>query len=251
MAGGCGEDRTAGEGARADAPLLVLAASDLTAAFEVLGPAYEAATGVALTVVFGSSGNLAAQIRSGAPADLYVSANEAFVDGLVSAGWIDPETRVEIAVGRLALVVPPGRTLPRALDDLSDPGYGVIAIANPEHAPYGLAARTALQEAGVWSELGDRVVMGENVVQALQYVRTGNADAGLVALGLVLSGDVEGGSALPHRVVDADLHAPILQAAGVVRASPHAARAGDFLAWLTGPDGRAILRRFGFEPPES
>lgn len=227
-----------------EAPLLVLAASDLTIAFTELEPAYETATGTEVTTVFGSSGNLAAQIRNGAPADVFISANEFFVDDLVSAGRIDPATRVEVAVGRLALVVPPRRAVPDDLGALTDAAYRVVAIANPEHAPYGVAARSALRTTGVWSTLGDRLVMGENVVQAYQYVRTGNADAGLVALGLLRPPD------LPYRLVDPSLHDPIVQVGGVVRASRHASRAADFLAWVTGPDGRTILQRYGFEPPE-
>lgn len=258
---GCGgEDRTGRDGVHElEIPLLVLAASDLTVAFAELEAAYETATGTEVTTVFGSSGNLAAQIRNGAPADVYISANESFVDDLVSAGRIDPATRVEVAVGRLALVVPPGRAVPSDPGALTDPVYRVVAIANPEHAPYGVAARSTLQSSGVWSTLGDRLVMGENVVQAYQYVRTGNADAGLVALGLFRrvddeSGSEETGSAgadLPYLLVDDALHDPILQVGGVVRGSSQVSRAADFLAWVTGPDGRAILRHFGFEPPES
>lgn len=244
MISACGGEEAASSGAATeDEPLLVLAAANLTAPFEALEPAYEASVGEEVTFVFGSSGNLAAQIRNGAPADVYVSANESFLDGLVSDGLIDPATRVEVAVGRLALVVPAGRDVPTGLGNVSDLAYEVVAIANPEHAPYGVAARSALEAVGVWSTLGDRLVLGENVAQTFQYVRTGNADVGLVALSLVPT--------LPHRVVDAGLHPPILQVGGVVRGSSNAARAADFLTWVTGPDGRAILWRFGFEPPES
>jgi molybdate transport system substrate-binding protein len=252
VAGCGGEARTGQNGHEFEDPLLLLAASDLIVAFAELEPAYEAATGTELTTVFGSSGNLAAQIRNGAPADVYISANEAFVDDLLAAGWIDPATRVEVAVGRLALVVPPGRAVPDGPGALTDPAYRVIAIANPEHAPYGMAARSTLRSTGVWATLGDRLVMGENVVQAYEYVQTGNADAGLVAFGLIQRPDGDGGEgpALPHRVVDARLHAPILQVGGVVRPSARASRAADFLSWVTGPEGQAILRRFGFEPPQ-
>lgn len=249
----CGEEGTARGGAATgdEQPLLILAAANLTAPFEALEPAYEAAVGDEVTFVFGSSGNLAAQIRNGAPADVYVSASESFLDGLMSDGLIDAATRVEVAVGRLAVVVPPGRDVPAGLSKVSDLAYDVVAIANPEHAPYGVAARSALEAVGVWSALGDRLVLGENVAQTFQYLRTGNADLGLVALSLVLPGDDASGPALPHHVVDAALHAPILQVAGVVQASPNTRRAADFLAWLIGPDGRAILSRFGFEPPEA
>ena len=242
---GCGG--SAGDTGASDEPVLVLAAANLTAALEAAVPLYEAQTGEGVTVVFGSSGNLAAQIRNGAPADVFISANETFLDELVSEGRIDGATRTEVTVGRLALVVHPGRELPRGLPDLVDPSWEVVAIANPEHAPYGIAARSALEATGAWDALQGRLVMGENVAQTLQYVRTGNADAGLVALSLVRTGEGDPASPVPHTVVDTSLHTAILQVGGVVAESPREDRAAAFLSWLTGPDGDAVLRRYGFE----
>ncbi len=236
-----------GAGDREPQPLLVLAAANLTGAMEAAEAAYETDSREAVTVVFGSSGNLAAQIRHGAPADVYLSANERFFDELAADGFLDPATRVEVAVGRLALVVPPGRTVVERLERLDDPAYRVLAMANPEHAPYGEAARDALRAAGVWSAVKDRVVMGENVAQALQYVRTGNADAGLVALSLVVSPDP--GRGLPHAIVDPGLHLPLSQVGGVVAGSRRPEAATAFLTWMTEGRGRDILRDHGFESP--
>ena len=232
-------------------PLLVLAAANLTGAMEAVEEAYEAASGEELTVVFGSSGNLAAQIRHGAPADVYVSADETFFDGLTSDGLLSPSSRVEVAVGRLAVIVPPGRPPVDDLQVLGDPTYQVVAMANPDHAPYGAAARSVLQAAGVWPALAGRLVMGENVAQALQYVRTGNADVGLVALSLVVSPDSGSGAGPSFTVVDPALHEPLLQVGGVVTESGRPDAAAAFLSWLAGAGGRTILQRYGFEVPSS
>jgi len=231
-------------GPEEDAPLLVLGASDLLFAFEELLPLYEERTGERLDLVLGSTGNLTAQVRNGAPADLFFSANEAFLDDLIAAGKIDPDTRRVYAVGRLALVVPPGAMLPESPADLADRRFGTIAIANPEHAPYGWAAREAFRSLGVWDTVEPRLVLGESVSHALQFVRTGNADGGIVALSLVTG---EGGESVPYRVVDDGLHPQMRQVAGVLATTPHHERAEAFLKFVLSEEGQGILRRYGFE----
>jgi molybdate transport system substrate-binding protein len=243
---GCGGGREP-EPARAGGeatPVLVFAASDLQAAFSEIEAEFEAATGERLTVVFGSTGNLAAQITSGAPADVFFAANERFLDGLSAAGRIEEESRRVYALGRLALVWRAETEGPGSVGDLARPAFRTIAIANPEHAPYGMAAREALRTAGVWEAVNPRLVYGENIAQALQFVQSGNADAGVVALGLVL-----GPRYRPHRVVPDTEHAPLRQAAAVVRGSPRADAARRLLGFVTAPEGRAILARYGFDPP--
>ncbi|MEX2531814.1 MAG: molybdate ABC transporter substrate-binding protein [Gemmatimonadota bacterium] len=227
-------------------PLMVLTASDLVAAFDELVPRFEAMEGQRVDVVAGSSGQLATQIRHGAPADLFLSADAGFVDGLIADGRIDAQTRVAYAVGPLALAVPPGRTPPPHLGDLRLPAYATLTIANPDHAPYGMAAREALRTTGVWDELGPRLILAENVAQAVQFVRTGNVDVAVVALSLVHGAD---GATLPHRRVDPTLHAPLVQVAGVVEGSRQPDAARRFLEYLLSPEGQAILQGFGFEPP--
>lgn len=243
LLGGCGPRTSGGE----DADLLLLAASDLGLAFEDLVPAYESRAGERIAVVLGSTGNLAAQIRHGAPADLFFSADESFMDALIGAGHIEAASRTVYATGRLALVAPPGNGPPPPLETLAEPAFGVIAIANPEHAPYGRAAREALESVALWEPVTPRLVLGENVAHALQFVRTGNADAGLVALSLVLSAPVD--AAVPYRVVDEGHHLPLRQVAGITTTTRRAERARAFLDFVVSPEGQQVLARYGFEPP--
>jgi molybdate transport system substrate-binding protein len=239
---GCGAG-AGGDGQRGD-PLLVLAASDLQNALPEIVARYEAATGIRSTLVFGSTGNLAAQIAQGAPGDLFLAANERFVDRLGAAGHLREDTRGVYAIGRLAVVLAPGAPRAEGLEALADPRFRTVAIANPEHAPYGAAAREALTAAGLWATLERRLVYGENVSQALQFVLTGNADAGLVALG-ILAGLPE----VRHLVVDEALHRPLTQTGVVLRGSSRASAARQLLEFIVDEEGQAILRRFGFEEP--
>jgi molybdate transport system substrate-binding protein len=237
---GCSDRGSAG-----GEPVLVLAAADLQAAMPDLVAAYEAATGGRAEVVLGSTGNLTSQIEQGAPGDVLLAANESFIDRLAGRELIVPGTRRIYAIGPLVLVAAAGVPLPESVAELANPVYGTVAIANPEHAPYGMAGREAMQSAGVWDAVRPRLVLGENIAQALQFVRTGNADAGIVALGLVVQ--------LPdmvYRAVDPDLHAPLRQTGAVLRDSGRPADAAAFLDVLTGPQGREILRSHGFELPD-
>jgi molybdate transport system substrate-binding protein len=236
---GCDARRT-----DAGAPLLVLAASDLQVALPEIAERYRAGTGQPVELVFGSTGNLTAQIEQGAPADLFFAANERFLDRLIEGGHVEAGTRAVYGVGRIVVVWPDGARAVTSLEALRDPAYGTVSIANPEHAPYGTAAREALVAAGLWDELRPRLVYGENVVQADQFVRTGNADAGIVALALVL-----GAEPRAHLPIDEALHAPLRQAAGVVRRSSRPETARAFLDHVMAPAGQETLRRYGFGPP--
>jgi molybdate transport system substrate-binding protein len=242
-ASGCGEDQRV---RRAVAePLLVFAAADLQLALTELADRYTAGSGRRPDLVFGSTGNLAMQIENGAPADLFFAANQSFVERLAALGMVADGSRRVYAHGRLALVWRDGATQPHDLVALANPGYRAIAIANPEHAPYGVAAREALRAAGVWDQVRDRLVNGENIAHAYQFVRTGNADAGLVAVGLVL-----GPGSRPHLVVPETLHSPLRQEAAVMRASPRSEEAIRFLEYVLSAEGQEVLRRYGFEPPD-
>jgi molybdate transport system substrate-binding protein len=227
------------------APLLVLAASDLQLALPEIVALYEAESGRRVDLVLGSTGNLTAQIEQGAPADLFFAANERFVDRLAARGLIREETRSVYAVGRIVLAWRTDRPAARGLARLAEPAFAAIAIANPEHAPYGLAAREALQSAGTWEAVRPRLVYGENVVQAFQFVRSGNADAGIVALGVVMG--IEG---IEYEVLDDALHAPLRQAAAVLHESAQPDAAAELLALVLSDEGQAILRRYGFDEPE-
>lgn len=224
--------------------VLVLAASSLQFALPEVVSLFEERTGLTVDVALGSSGNLVAQIENGAPADLFLSADRAFVDRLEAGGRAAPGTSRDYATGRVALVAPPGRPAPDGLTDLADPSFEVIALANPETAPYGLAARQALESAGLWGPIQPRIVLSENIAQAAQFVRTGNADAGILALSVVL--EVGGWE---HRIVDPALHDPIVQAGTVVAGSANAVAAEALLGLIVSREGSGILSRYGFAPP--
>lgn len=226
--------------------LLVLAASDLLHALPEIVERFEDRTGTGVDLIFGSSGNLATQVEQGAPADLYLSASRRFVDRLEGRGHLVPGTRRNYAVGRLALVSAPGSPAPARLSELAGPDFQIITLANPEHAPYGMAAQEALRTQELWDRLAPRLVYTENVAQATQFVRTGNADAGLVALGVIL-----GDRSWDHHVVSADLHAPLLQTAAVIQGNRHEAAARAFLDFVLADEGQAILARYGFDPPSA
>ncbi len=222
--------------------LTVFAAADLAHVLETLGPRFQQQTGTTVVTVVGASGNLAAQIERGAPADVFFSANTAFVDRLITAGVLVPGTRTLYARGRLALAWPrAGRGL-GGLADLLRPEVKRVAIANPETAPYGMAAKQALIARGIWDALRPKLVIGENVRQTLQYAQTGAVEAALVAQSVVAVPEV---AWVP---VDAALHAPIDQAAAVVARSAHGRAAAEFIGFVTG-EGWAVMEQNGFARP--
>ncbi len=192
-------------------------------------------------MILGSSGILARQIEQGAPYDVYLSANESYVEGLVTAGKLARDSVRVYALGRLGIWSRDGRF--RDLDDLTSERVLHIALANPAHAPYGVAAREALRKLNLWPELEPKVVYGENVRQALQYAESGNADAAVTAWSLVFN---RGGVLVP-----AELHAPIRQSGGVATASRRPVAARRFLEFLRGPEGRKLLESNGFSLPGS
>jgi molybdate transport system substrate-binding protein len=224
--------------------LRVAAASDLQRVLATLADRFTAATGVTVTPVIGASGQLAQQIRQGAPFDVFLSANMGFVRDLAKEDLIEPETVRTYARGRLVLVINRDSAVTvEGLADLARPQVKRVAIANPELAPYGLAARQALQKAGLWEGLKPKLVQAESVRQALQYVQTGNAEAGLVAH------SVAGVPEIRPVEISAALYEPVLQGLGVVARSGHGESARQFTRFLLGPEGQQVLASFGFDPP--
>ncbi|MEX2264323.1 MAG: molybdate ABC transporter substrate-binding protein [Bryobacteraceae bacterium] len=217
--------------------LLVAAASDLNRAGPSLRLAFEKRAPVKVRITYGSSGQLARQIENGAPYDIYLSANDSYVNALTQAGHLRPDSVRTYALGRLGLWSADSKI--RSLDGLVPPSIRHIAIANPSHAPYGVAAKEALKR--IWSQLEGRIVYGENVLQAFQFAETGNAEAAVTAWSLVHD---RGGLLLP-----AALHSPIRQTGGVVASSRHVNDAARFVAFLTSPEARAILKKSGFDLP--
>jgi molybdate transport system substrate-binding protein len=224
--------------------LLVAAAADLQFAFTDIGQLFEQQTGRHVTFSFGSTGNLTTQIENGAPFDLFAAANVAYIDRLREKGLIIPDTQQLYAQGRIVLAVNQNAGVKATmLEDLLDPSISQVAIANPGHAPYGLAAKQALQRAGVWDQLQPKLVYGENVRQTLQFVQTGNAPAGIVALSIANVPEVS------WTLIDASLHEPLNQALAVIRGSPNEQAARAFIELVNGPQGRPIMKKYGFLLP--
>jgi len=175
----------------------VAAAADLKFALDELGTQYEKQSGKKIAVIYGSSGNFFAQIQNGAPFDLFLSADIEYPRKLEAAGLAEPGTVYEYAVGRIVIWMPPDARADLARlgwKALLQPGVERIAIANPEHAPYGRAAVAALRKAGVYEQVRKRLVYGENIAQAAQFVAAGTAQAGIVALSLAVSPPMRDGN---------------------------------------------------------
>jgi molybdate transport system substrate-binding protein len=224
--------------------VLVAAASDLALAFEEVGRLFEQEKGIKITFTFGSTGILAKQIENGAPFDLFAAANIAFIDQLDKKGLVLPDTKAVYARGRITMWTRAESPLKiERVEDLSHPDINKIAIANPEHAPYGLAAREALQSAGVWDKIREKLVLGENIRQTLQYAETGNVEVAIVALSLSIRS--------PGRwtLIPEQMHKPLDQALAVVRAARHEKEAREFAAFLATAQARAIMRSYGFILP--
>lgn len=225
--------------------LTVSAAADLFFAFQELGRLFQEETGIPVTFNFGSTGQLTQQIEYGAPVDLFAAANISFIEELEQLGLIIPDTKALYGRGRITLWMRTDSPLHiTRLEELTRPEVKRVAIANPLHAPYGMAAREALQSAGVWEVLQPKLVLGENVRQTLQYAETGNVEVAIVALSLSIQ--VKG----KWELIPQELHRPIDQALAVIKGTKHEGEARQFAAFLNGPTGRSIMRKYGFVLPD-
>jgi molybdate transport system substrate-binding protein len=231
--------------------LAVAAASDLQAALPEVVRGFERTASSTVTVSFGSSGNFFAQIQNGAPFDLFLSADIDYPRRLAAAGYADPATLYGYATGRIALWArrESGVDMSKGLTVLADARIKRIAIANPEYAPYGRAAVAALRQAKLYDTLRPKFVLGENIAQTAQLVDSGNADAGILALSLVLGPALRASGT--YAEIPASAHPPIEQAAIIVSASRNKELAREFLAYLRRPETNSLLHRFGFTPPPS
>jgi molybdate transport system substrate-binding protein len=227
-----------------DIELVVAAAADLQFAFTDIAKLFEEQTGHKVTLVFGSTGQTAQQIENGAPYDLFAAANIDFVDQLAEKELVLPDSVALYAQGRIVLAVnrQSGVTA-TTLSELTSPSIKHVAIANPEHAPYGTAAMQALQSAGIWEQIQEKLVFAENIRQALQFVQTGDAEVGIVALSVADVPEVT------WTLIDESLHQPLNQALAVVASSPHPELAREFAAFINGEYGRPVMRKYGFILP--
>jgi len=224
--------------------ITVAAAADLAPAFEELGREFEQQNKVKVVFSFGSSGLLAKQIENGAPIDLFAAANVDYLNQLEQERLIIAGTKSVYARGRIVLWTPKDSPLHiEELSHLTRMEVKRIAIANPDHAPYGMAARQALESAGIWDAVKPKLVYGENIRQTLQYAQTGNAEVAIVALSLSLQSDGR------WVLIPQELYKPIDQALGVVMGTKHEPEARQFAGFVSSTRGRAIMRNYGFVLP--
>jgi molybdate transport system substrate-binding protein len=230
--------------------LTIVAASDLQSVFPVVAERFQKETGHAAKLTFGSSGNFYAQIQNGAPFDLFFSADIEYPKKLEAAGLTEPGTLYRYATGKIVLWARKGSGIDveRGLAVLADPGVHKIAIANPAHAPYGRAGVAALEHEKLYDRVSDKVVMGENISQTAQFVESGNADAGILALSLALAPKLQ--SEGKYYVIPASFYPPIDQGAVLLKSSQNKEAARAFLAFLKTPEIVSLLRDFGFIIPE-
>jgi molybdate transport system substrate-binding protein len=228
----------------------VAAASDLKFALDEIAAEFERDSGVRIRATYGSSGQFVRQIEQGAPFDLFLSADEAFVFRLADRG-LTRDRGTLYAIGRIVLFVPEGSSLEPAADlsglqrALAQGSLKRFAIANPEHAPYGRAAEEALRHAGLWAQLQGKLVLGENVSQAAQFAASGNASGGIIAYSLALAPTISDRGRFA--LIDASWHRPLRQRMVLLRdASSDAAL---FYAFLQRPAARQTLARYGFAIP--
>jgi molybdate transport system substrate-binding protein len=222
----------------------VAAASDLSRAFEELGKSFESKTGITPIFDFSSSGLLAKQIEQGAPYYLFAAASKDYVDQAVRSGHCDSTSVRPYARGRLVVWCPTGVTAPTQLADLADPRFKRIALANPDHAPYGRAAKQALVKAQLWDGLQDRIVLGDSVQAAMKYAKEHSVDAAFVALSLAVVSD-----AGTFMAIDQAQYEPLDQELVVCGSGEEADAARQLADYISSPEGREVMTRYGFLLP--
>jgi molybdate transport system substrate-binding protein len=230
--------------------IIVAAAADMNAALPQIVAAYMKKTGQAVKVSFGSSGNLTNQIRNGAPFDVFFSADEEYPKQLMAEGLASKDTLYRYAVGRLVLWVPSNSPLNLSklgILALLDPSVKKIAIANPVHAPYGRAAEAALRHFGIYDQVSSRLVLGENVAQAAQFVESGNAQAGLIALSHAFAPALKDQGC--YWTIPLDAYPTLNQAAVVLSRSKQQEVARKFLEFVRSPEAASLLSSYGFSVP--
>jgi len=235
----------------ADREINVAAAADLSSAMQEVATNYEKRTGVLVKLSFGASGALTQQIQNGAPFDVFFSADMDYPRQLITGGQADGATLYRYAVGQLVLWVPQDSPLDiehKGMGVLLDPSVKKISIANPQHAPYGRAAAAALKHYGLYEKLGDRLVLGENVSQAAQFVESGNAQAGFVALAHAMAPSMQGKGR--YWIVPAEAYPALDQGVVLLSHSPHRQDAAAFLGFMKTQEAAGVLGHYGFTSPD-
>lgn len=229
--------------------ITVAAAADLQFVFKEVAGRFEKQTGTPIKMSFGSSGNFFAQIQNGAPFDLFFSADMEYPEKLEAGGLTEPGTLYQYARGKIVLWAPneSGVDVSHGLTALSDAKVKKIAIANPAHAPYGRAAVAALKTAGIYEKISEKLVLGENISQAANFVASGNADAGIIALSLAISPTMK--SKGRYALIPVESYLPLNQAGVVIKASQKKETAKCFVEFLKSPEIVELMKEYGFELP--
>ena len=230
----------------------VAAAADLSTVLKEIGANYEKKNGVKVKLSFGASGALTQQIQNGAPFDLFFSADMDYPGQLIASGQADGTSLYQYAVGRLVLWIPSNAPLDiehHGMNVLLDPWVKRIAIANPQHAPYGRAAVAAMKHAGVYDRVADRLVLGESVSQAAQFVESGNAQAGFVALAHAVAPGMRGKG--QYWEVPANAYPTLAQGVVALSHSQHKTEAAEFLEYIKTKEAAELFRKYGFTLPQS
>ena len=237
---------TAGGGISAG-EIAIAAAADLNFAFKEIVAEFEKKTGNTVKLSLGSSGNFFAQISNGAPFDLFFSADISYPKKLEEAGLAEPGTLYMYAVGRIVVWVPKGSQIDvgsLGMKALQHPSVKKIAIANPKHAPYGRAAAAAMEHFKVYDAVRDKFVLGENISQTAQFIHTGGADIGIIALSLAVAPAMrETGT---YWEVPLEAYPRLEQGTVVLKTAKDPKAAQAFLDYLKSPEGAAVLKRYGF-----
>jgi molybdate transport system substrate-binding protein len=230
--------------------LTVAAAADLSLVLQPIASNFQRQTGNTVRLSFGSSGDFFNQIQNGAPYDVFLSADRGYPEKLVKLGLANSDSLRTYAVGRLVLWVPRASQLDiehRGMQTLLDPSVQKIAIANPQHAPYGRAAAAALRHYGLYDKLAGRLVLGENIGQAAQFAESGNAQVGIIALAHALAPAVR--PLGRYWLVPTDSYPALEQGVVIISHSKSKTLATRFLDYLAAPESQAIFRQFGFVFP--
>ena len=229
--------------------LTVAAASDLSFAFKELVPAFEQQTGEHVKLTLGSSGNFFSQIQNGAPFDLYFSADIGYPKKLEEASLTVPGSLYQYAVGRIVMWTGHESHIDvtEGFEALREPTVKKIAIANPKHAPYGRAAVAAMEYFKVYDQVKDKLILGENISQAAQFIESGACDIGIIALSLAVAPIMK--SKGTYWEVPAEAHPALEQGAVILKSSKQQESAKQFLAFIKGAQGQEIMKRYGFTLP--
>jgi molybdate transport system substrate-binding protein len=227
--------------------ITVAAASDLQFAMQDVAARYQKKTGRAIKAIYGSSGNFFQQIQNGAPFDIFFSANLDYAKKLEAAGLTEPGSYYPYAKGQIVIWVRNDSKLDltSGMKALLDPSIKKIAVANPQHAPYGQAAVAAMQSQNVYEKVKDKFVLGENISQTASFIVSGSADVGIVALSLALSPNMKDKGRYVE--VPADEYSPLEQACVVLASSKNKQTAQQFLSFVKTAAIADVLKSYGFE----